>query len=140
MGPDEDPVNYRDPGAVGNEGRPEEAAAPLGDVPAGGAPAASDAAVAGDAALGAVGGEPARGGAAAGGQRTTANMLPGRERRQFGLERIIVRLIATFGVVAIGVALAAILAASKVQGWIIGLVVALVSVVLSAVLWSSRQL
>ncbi len=68
------------------------------------------------------------------------NMLPGRERRRLGAERLIVRVVATGGVVGIGVALAAILAASKVQGWIIGLVVALVSVVLSGVLWSSRQL
>lgn len=67
-------------------------------------------------------------------------MLPGRERRRFGLERLLVRIVATGGVIGIGVALGAILAASKVQGWIIGLVVAAASVVLSAVLWSSRQL
>ena len=71
---------------------------------------------------------------------TAPNMLPGRERRRSGLERLVVRVIATGGVVGIGVAIAAILAASKVQGWIIGLVVAIVSVLLSAVLWSSRQL
>ena len=69
-----------------------------------------------------------------------SNMLPGRERRRFSLERLLVRLIATGGVIGIGVALGAILASSNVQGWIIGLVVAGVSVVLSAVLWSSRQL
>ncbi len=67
-------------------------------------------------------------------------MLPGRERRRFGLERVLVRLIATCGIVGIGVLLGAILASSKVQGWITGLVIALVSVILSAVLWSSRQL
>ena len=66
-------------------------------------------------------------------------MLPRRGRRRFGLERILVRLIATCGIVGIGVALGAILASSNVQGWIIGLVVAGVSVILSAVLWSSRQ-
>ncbi len=71
--------------------------------------------------------------------RDPGNMLPGRARRRFGLERVLVRLIATAGIVGIGVALGAILAASHVQGWIIGLVVALVSVVLSALLWSSRQ-
>jgi amino acid permease len=69
-----------------------------------------------------------------------SNMLPGRERRRFSLERLLVRLIATGGVIGIGVALGAILASSNVQGWIIGLVVAGVSVVLSAILWSSRQL
>jgi hypothetical protein len=68
------------------------------------------------------------------------NMLPGRSSRRFGLERILVRFIATGGVIGIGVALGAILASSKVQGWIIGLVVAIVSVVLAATLWSSRQL
>jgi hypothetical protein len=67
-------------------------------------------------------------------------MLPGRERRQLGLERLMVRIVATGGVIGIGVALGAILAASKVQGWITGLVVALISVVLSASLWYSRQL
>jgi hypothetical protein len=67
-------------------------------------------------------------------------MLPGRERRRFIGERLIVRLVATCGVVGIGVALGAILVSSKVQGWITGLVVAGVSVVLSAILWSSRQL
>ena len=71
-------------------------------------------------------------------QRT--NMLPGRNRRRWGAERLLVRLVATGGIVGIGVALGAILAASKVQGWTIGLVVALVTVILSAVLWSSRQL
>ncbi|MDQ6744498.1 MAG: hypothetical protein M3Z27_00520 [Actinomycetota bacterium] len=68
------------------------------------------------------------------------NMLPGRQGRRFGLERLLVRLIATCGIVGIGVVLGAILAASKVQGWITGLVVALVSVILAALLWSSRQL
>jgi protein-S-isoprenylcysteine O-methyltransferase Ste14 len=67
-------------------------------------------------------------------------MLPRRGRRRFGLERLLVRLIATAGIIGIGVALGAILAASNVQGWIIGLVVAIVSVVLAGLLWSSRQL
>ncbi len=68
------------------------------------------------------------------------NMLPGRERRSLGLERVVVRVIATAGVVGIGVAIAAILGSSHTQSWIIGLVVGIVSVVLSAILWSSRQL
>ncbi len=67
------------------------------------------------------------------------NMLPGRERRRFGLERILVRLVATAGIVGIGVAIAAIMVSSKSQSWIIGLVVSGVSVVLSAILWSSRS-
>ena len=65
-------------------------------------------------------------------------MLPGREHRRFGVERVMARIVATCGVVAIGVLIAAILASSNVQGWTIGLVVAGVSVILSAVLWSSR--
>jgi hypothetical protein len=67
-------------------------------------------------------------------------MLPARERRRLGLERGAVRLIATCGVVAIGVAIAAIMVSSGSQGWIVGLVVSIVSVVLSAVLWSSQRL
>jgi hypothetical protein len=67
-------------------------------------------------------------------------MLPGRERRRFGLERVLIRLIATGGIIAIGVAIAAIMVSSKSQGWIIGLVVSIVTVVLSAILWSSRSL
>jgi hypothetical protein len=68
------------------------------------------------------------------------NMLPGREVRRSPAERILVRLIATCGIVGIGVAIAAIMVHSKSQGWIIGLVVSIVSVALSAILWSSRQL
>jgi hypothetical protein len=76
----------------------------------------------------------------AGVPRARGNMLPGRERRRLVVERMLMRLIATAGIVGIGVALGAILASNKVQGWITGLVVAVVSVVLSAILWSSRQL
>jgi hypothetical protein len=67
-------------------------------------------------------------------------MLPRRGRRRYRVERVFMRLIATGGVIAIGVAIGAILASSDVQGWIIGLVVAIVSVALSGVLWSSRQI
>ena len=67
-------------------------------------------------------------------------MIPGRDRRRLRAESILMRLIATGGIVAVGVALGAILVSQDVQGWIVGLVVALVSVILSAVLWSSRQL
>jgi hypothetical protein len=70
----------------------------------------------------------------------TGNMLPSRQGRGTGLERLLVRLIATCGVVGIGVAIGAIMASSKDKGWEIGLVVAIVSVILSGVLWSSRQL
>lgn len=68
------------------------------------------------------------------------NMLPPRERRRNPFERLLMRIVATCGVVGIGVAIAAIMTSSHSQGWIIGLVVSIVSVVLAAVLWSSRQL
>jgi hypothetical protein len=68
------------------------------------------------------------------------NMLPGRERRRSRVERMIVRLIATCGIVGIGVAIAAIMVSSHSQGWVIGLVVSTVSVILAALLWSSRML
>jgi hypothetical protein len=67
-------------------------------------------------------------------------MIPGRERRRFRAESVLMRLVATAGIVAFGVLLGAILVSSDVAGWIVGLVVALVSVVLAGVLWSSRQL
>ncbi len=67
------------------------------------------------------------------------NMLPARGRRRLGAERVLVRLIATCGIVGIGVVIAAIMVSSKSQGWVTGLVVSIVSVVLSAILWSSRQ-
>ena len=53
---------------------------------------------------------------------------------------MLVRLIATCGVVGIGVAIAAIMVSSNDQGWMVGLVVSVVSVVLAGVLWSSRVL
>jgi protein-S-isoprenylcysteine O-methyltransferase Ste14 len=73
------------------------------------------------------------------GRRGGRNMLPERERRPWP-ERLLVRLIATCGIVGIGVAIAAIMHSSGSQGWMIGLVVSIVSVVLAAVLWSSRVL
>ncbi|HEY4809997.1 MAG TPA: hypothetical protein VIH71_02965 [Solirubrobacteraceae bacterium] len=70
---------------------------------------------------------------------TDVSMLPGRRARP-ALESAFVRVIATSGVVGIGVALGAILTSQKVAGWIVGLVIALVAVILSAILWSSRRL
>jgi hypothetical protein len=66
-------------------------------------------------------------------------MIPAR-RNRLGAESVLVRFIATAGIVGIGVALGAILVSQKVDGWIVGLAVALTSVILSAVLWSSRRL
>lgn len=67
-------------------------------------------------------------------------MVPTRTRRRSKVERGFMRMIATGGIIGIGVALAAILSSQDVSGWIIGLVVSLVAVVLAAALWSSRQL
>ena len=57
-----------------------------------------------------------------------------------GIESVVVRLVATAGVVGIGTALGAILSSSGVTGWIIGLAVSAVCVVLAALLWRSRRL
>jgi hypothetical protein len=67
-------------------------------------------------------------------------MVPGRERRRTGVERGLMRLIATGGIVGIAVVLGAILVDQDVAGWIVGLVIGLTSVILAALLWSSRQL
>jgi ribose 5-phosphate isomerase RpiB len=67
-------------------------------------------------------------------------MLPSRRGRRSRIESAFMRLIATAGIIGIGVGLGAILSSNKVQGWIIGLVIAIVSVVLAGLLWSSRQL
>jgi len=66
-------------------------------------------------------------------------MIPGRERRRTRAERLLVRLVATGGIIGIAVLLGAILVSQDVAGWIVGLVIGLVSVLLAAVLWSSRQ-
>jgi hypothetical protein len=73
------------------------------------------------------------------GRRDQPTMIPGRQLRRLKAESVLMRLVATAGVVAIGVALGAILVSQDVQGWVVGLVVSLVSVVLAAILWSSRQ-
>jgi hypothetical protein len=61
-------------------------------------------------------------------------------RRRSRPERALIRLVATTGIIGIGVAIGAILVSQKVHGWIVGLVVAVVTVVLSTILTSSRQL
>lgn len=73
-------------------------------------------------------------------RRESANMLPQRERQRSWPERMLVRLIATCGIVGIGVAIAAIMVSQNSQGWLVGAVVSIVSVVLAGLLWSSRSL
>jgi hypothetical protein len=67
-------------------------------------------------------------------------MVPARARRRTKLERGLMRLVATGGIIGIAVALGAILGSQNVAGWITGLVIGLTSVILAALLWSSRQL
>jgi hypothetical protein len=67
-------------------------------------------------------------------------MVPARQRRRTKVERGLMRLIATGGIVAIAVLLGAVLVDQDVAGWIVGLVIGLTSVILAALLWSSRQL
>jgi hypothetical protein len=67
-------------------------------------------------------------------------MVPARERRRSKVERGLMRMVATGGIIGIAVVLGAILVGQDVAGWIVGLVVGLVSVILAALLWSSRQL
>lgn len=66
-------------------------------------------------------------------------MIPSR-RQRLPLEAPLMRLVATAGIVAIGVAVAAIMGSQDSQGWLIGLVVSIVSLLLAALLWSSRRL
>jgi hypothetical protein len=66
-------------------------------------------------------------------------MIPSRGERP-AAERLLMRIIATIGIVAIGVAIAAIMRSQNSQGWLIGLVVGIESVVLAAILWSSRRM
>jgi hypothetical protein len=61
-------------------------------------------------------------------------------RRRLPLEAPVMRVVATAGIVGIGVVIAAIMHAQDSQGWLIGLVVSIVSVALAALLWSSRLL
>ena len=66
-------------------------------------------------------------------------MIPSR-RKRLPLEAPLMRLVATAGIVAIGVVIAAIMASQDSSGWLIGLVVSIVSVALAAILWSSQRL
>jgi hypothetical protein len=66
-------------------------------------------------------------------------MIPAR-RKRLPLEAPLMRLVATAGIIGIGVVIAAIMASQDSSGWLIGLVVSVVSVVLAAILWSSQRL
>ena len=66
-------------------------------------------------------------------------MIPSR-RKRLPLEAPLMRLVATAGIIGIGVVIAAIMTSQDAQGWLVGLVVSIVSVALAAILWSSRRL
>jgi hypothetical protein len=65
---------------------------------------------------------------------------PGQKRRRrVAFETVLQRVVATIGVIGVGVALGAVLASQDVAGWIIGLVVSVESVLLTGLLWSPRE-
>ncbi len=55
-------------------------------------------------------------------------------------ESVIVRVIATIGILGLGTALGAGMVAADTAGWITGFAVSFLSVLLAAVLWRSRRL
>ena len=61
-------------------------------------------------------------------------------RGRTGLERFLMRVLLTAGIIGIGVAIAAIMHSQNSQGWLIGFVVSIVSVILAGFLWSSHRL
>jgi hypothetical protein len=63
-----------------------------------------------------------------------------RGHRRRGIESVFIRFVATGGVIAVGVAAAAVMGTQDIAAWIIGLVVSVLSVLLAAILWSSRTL
>jgi hypothetical protein len=73
------------------------------------------------------------------GERRPEVMIPSR-RKRLPLEAPLMRIVATAGIVAIAVVVAAIMSSQDSQGWLIGLVASIVSLVLAALLWSSRRL
>jgi hypothetical protein len=74
------------------------------------------------------------------GEASSPTFIGPRTHQRRGVESILVRVVATSGIVGICVALAAILGTQDVAFWIVGLAVSLVSVSMAAILWSSRTL
>lgn len=65
--------------------------------------------------------------------------LPSQPARA-AAESILVRIVATAGVIGIGTAVGAILSAQDLAGWTVALVVSILCVLLAAILWRSRRL
>jgi hypothetical protein len=69
-----------------------------------------------------------------------ATFIGPRHRERPAAESVVVRIVATCGIIGIAVALAAVLGWQDVAAWLIGLVVSTFSVAVAALLWSSRRL
>jgi hypothetical protein len=82
--------------------------------------------------------EPAPAEARAGTESGAGFLSPRPARRH--AESVLVRVVATAGIVGIATALAAVLGSLDVAAWLIGLVVSLLTVILAALLWRSRIL
>ncbi len=82
--------------------------------------------------------DPATSGSSVGRMERREQRREVRDARRVAAEHVVVRLVATCGIVAIGVAIAAIMVSSNSAGWEVGLVVSIVTVVMSAVLWTTR--
>jgi hypothetical protein len=65
--------------------------------------------------------------------------LPSRPKR-LRAESVLVRVVATAGVIGIATAIGAVMVAVGAAGWVVALVVSTVSVALAALLWRSRRL
>lgn len=64
----------------------------------------------------------------------------GPRRSRLRVESLLMRLVATGGILGLGVLLGALLVSQDVAGWIVGLCVSGMSLVLAALLWSSNEL
>ncbi len=76
----------------------------------------------------------------AGGTAESPGVMIPERRRRLPLETALMRVVATGGIIGIGVVISAIMTSEHSNGWLIGLVVSTVTVVLAALLWSSRRL
>ncbi len=76
-----------------------------------------------------------------GGRRSAKHdPMLGPRRGRLRAESLLMRLVATGGILGLGVLLGALLVSQDVAGWIVGLCVSGVSLILAALLWSSSEL
>lgn len=74
------------------------------------------------------------------GKRGKHTPMLGPRRGRLRAESLLMRLVATGGILGLGVLLGALLVSQDVAGWIVGLCVSGVSLILAALLWSSNEL